>query len=69
MLLRFIPYVGPLLLLQALSACSGENNGAGETNVAANPPAPAAGTAPVSVGKLVLAFGDSLYAGYGVPAE
>ena len=45
MLLRFIPYVGPLLLLQALSACSGENNGAGETNVAANPPAPAAVTA------------------------
>ena len=69
MLLRFIPYVGPLLLLQALAACSGENNGAGETNAAATPPAPVARTAPAADGKLVLAFGDSLYAGYGVPAE
>ncbi|MFS0737769.1 arylesterase [Sphingomonas sp. 1P06PA] len=56
-------------MLQALAGCSGEN---------ADPAAPAnmgAGTEPAVTaavpnpdGKLVVAFGDSLYAGYGVPA-
>jgi acyl-CoA thioesterase-1 len=60
-------YVAALLLLQALPGCSKQNSDAAETaGPAAEAPAP-----PESAdGKLVVAFGDSLYAGYGVaPAE
>ncbi|KEQ51115.1 arylesterase [Sphingobium chlorophenolicum] len=55
-------YVGAAAIVQLLTACSGEP--------AANNVAPSAQTqnaaTPVADGKLVLAFGDSLYAGYGV---
>lgn len=57
----------PVLALQLLVACSGEPDAA---KFAANAAAPAAGAATVAApqadGPLVVAFGDSLYAGYGV---
>lgn len=64
---RLAPYAGALLLLQGLAACSGENNSANQTiaetqAVQAN----AATAAEVADARLVVAFGDSLYAGYGV---
>lgn len=62
-----ISYGVSLLALQALVACS---NPDGAADVAANAAAAdvaAAAPAPVRAdGKLVVAFGDSLYAGYGV---
>jgi acyl-CoA thioesterase-1 len=61
--------VGALLLLQALAGCSDENKVA---NVVADDQA-AAAQAPAADStagkKLVLAFGDSLYAGYGVSQQ
>lgn len=64
---RLAPYAGALLLLQGLTACSSENNSANQT---APELAAAAGNAATAaeVGdtRLVVAFGDSLYAGYGV---
>jgi acyl-CoA thioesterase-1 len=67
---RFLPYAGPLLLLQGLAACSDQNNPAVATNDAV-PAAPEAARPAdrVAEGKLVLAFGDSLYAGYGVAPQ
>lgn len=59
-------YVGALAAVQ-LAACSAEPSGA-DRNLVAQSPAPAA-TAPRADEKLVLAFGDSLYAGYGVDAS
>ncbi|CAN5365040.1 arylesterase [soil metagenome] len=59
---KFSPYVVALLLLQPLTGCSRENS-------AANVSAPAKTVkqeAPAADTKLVVAFGDSLYAGYGV---
>ncbi|MBN2973026.1 arylesterase [Roseomonas aeriglobus] len=54
-----------MLLLQGLAACSPEN--AAQNAPDAVSPTPAANaSAPVADGKLVVAFGDSLYAGYGV---
>lgn len=67
MIKNLASYAGALLLLQGLSACSGENDSANQS--LATPPTPAAN---VSAGaenadaQLVVAFGDSLYAGYGV---
>jgi acyl-CoA thioesterase-1 len=60
--------VAALLLLQALAGCSKQNS---ESQEAASAPEPATRTAPEAAdAKLVIAFGDSLYAGYGVaPAE
>ena len=63
--------MGVLLLLQAVAACSNENNAenrignaqvGAETATAPNPSA-------TQEGRLVLAFGDSLYAGYGLEPE
>jgi acyl-CoA thioesterase-1 len=56
-----------VLLLQGLAACSGENNSANQT-IAETPTAQTnvAASADVADGRLVVAFGDSLYAGYGV---
>lgn len=64
---RLASYAGAVLLLQGLAACSDENNSANQTiaeptAVQAN----AAGSAEVADARLVVAFGDSLYAGYGV---
>ena len=63
---KIASYAGALLLLQGLAACSGENNPAKQ----AAPEVPAtqtnAAAAEVADGRLVVAFGDSLYAGYGV---
>ena len=63
---RLAPYAGALLLLQGLAGCSSENN-------TANQAAPVTSTAQTSRAaaesadtRLVVAFGDSLYAGYGV---
>lgn len=64
---KLIPYAGPLLLLQGLAACSSENNPQPPSNETA--PHNAAATAPAADTKLVLAFGDSLYAGYGVKSD
>jgi acyl-CoA thioesterase-1 len=63
-LLRLISYGVSLLALQALVACSAPEEPAA---VAANA-SEATGAAPAEAanGKLVVAFGDSLYAGYGV---
>ncbi|WP_447724053.1 arylesterase [Sphingomonas koreensis] len=64
---RLASYAGALLLLQGLAACSSENNSANQTT--AEPAAAqsnAAASAEVADGRLVVAFGDSLYAGYGV---
>jgi acyl-CoA thioesterase-1 len=56
------PYVVALLLLQPLAGCSDQNSAANRsTNVQT-----AAEPAPKATAKLVVAFGDSLYAGYGV---
>ncbi len=64
---RLASYAGALLLLQGLAACSGENNSANQT-IAETPAvqANAAAAAEAADGRLVVAFGDSLYAGYGV---
>lgn len=68
---KLISYAGALLLLQGLAACSVENNPqapASEPAASINA-APAPASAPVADSKLVLAFGDSLYAGYGVRSD
>lgn len=59
-------YAGALLLLQALAACSGENNAANQATGARADANAAAVPAPQQQTKLVVAFGDSLYAGYGL---
>jgi acyl-CoA thioesterase-1 len=58
---RLAPYAGALLLLQGLAGCSGENKTAEPTQASAS-----ASEAPAADGKVIVAFGDSLYAGYGV---
>ncbi len=64
---RLASYAGAVLLLQGLAACSSENNSANQT-IAETPAvqANASNSAEVADGRLVVAFGDSLYAGYGV---
>lgn len=60
---RWSIYVGAMAIVQLLTACSGQptgNHGAAQTAEVPN------AAAPVADGKLVVAFGDSLYAGYGV---
>ncbi|QDC39566.1 arylesterase [Sphingobium fuliginis] len=60
---RWSIYVGAMAIVQLLTACSGEpaaDNSAAPTAEVRN------AAAPMADGKLVLAFGDSLYAGYGV---
>ena len=62
----FRVFAAAALIVHSLSACSnGEADGsAAREQVSAKPSV--ASTADVEQGKLVLAFGDSLYAGYGV---
>ncbi len=62
---NYSPYVGPLLLLQGLAGC-GDENSAANIITAERPAPPAAAVTPAADTKLVVAFGDSLYAGYGV---
>ncbi|KKW91769.1 arylesterase [Sphingobium chungbukense] len=60
---RWPIYVGMAAIVQLLTACSNEpatSNGAVPSAQLQN------GAAPIADGKLILAFGDSLYAGYGV---
>ena len=60
---RWSIYVGAMAIVQLLTACSDQpagNHGAAQTAEVRN------AAAPVADGKLVVAFGDSLYAGYGV---
>ena len=60
---RWSIYVGAMAIVQLLTACSDQpagNHGAAQTAEVGN------AAAPVADGKLVVAFGDSLYAGYGV---
>ncbi len=60
---RWSIYVGAMAIVQLLTACSDQpagNHGAAQTAKVPN------AAAPVADGKLVVAFGDSLYAGYGV---
>ncbi len=68
MVSRLCLYGCAALFLQGLSGCSGETNVApdrtGEENAAAATPAEEAATA---TGPLIVAFGDSLYAGYQLP--
>ena len=72
--MKLFPYAAALLLVHPLAACSQQGASESTTAGAADPatpapapaPAPAAGKAEAADGKLVLAFGDSLYAGYGV---
>lgn len=64
---KLAPYAGAMLLLQGLTACSGENDSANQS--LATPPTPSAvasAGAEKADTRLVVAFGDSLYAGYGV---
>jgi acyl-CoA thioesterase-1 len=64
---KLAPYAGAVLLLQGLSACSGENDAANQS--LATPPTPSAvasAGAEQADTRLIVAFGDSLYAGYGV---
>lgn len=61
MFIRLVPYAAALLLLQG---CSPDNPAAERGN--ASTPADTATVAPAADAKLVVALGDSLYAGYGV---
>jgi acyl-CoA thioesterase I len=60
-------YVGALFLLQGLGGCSAENNVANQA--AAGPVQANAAAAPIGDARLVVALGDSLYAGYGVSQQ
>ena len=66
---RLAQYAGALLLLQGLGGCSNENNPAAEST--SMPTSTVATSAAASWeqaadARLVVAFGDSLYAGYGL---
>jgi acyl-CoA thioesterase I len=62
---RFGRYVALALLVQLAAACSGENEAPSQTeNRPAAAEAPAARIEAAQADNLVLAFGDSLYAGY-----
>ncbi len=67
---RLAPYAATLLLLQGLAACSDANNVPNrQENVSDTAPENGTATASVSEQRLVVAFGDSLYAGYGVTQQ
>lgn len=62
---RLIQYAGAFLFLQVLAGCSQENSAANQV-VAEPTSAVTTNTAEVAGARLIVAFGDSLYAGYGV---
>ena len=66
MLSRLALYGGAMLLLQGLSACSDEQNAPAPAREAGQTPPETAETAN---GPLIVAFGDSLYAGYQLPRD
>ena len=59
-------YGGAVLLLQGLAACSSEQNPSPPAQEAAAEPQEAAA---IGDGPLIIAFGDSLYAGYQLPQD
>jgi len=59
-------YASLLAAVHVISGCSSKSESANDTEVAATASEP---TAPQGDGKLVLAFGDSLYAGYGLAPD
>ncbi len=59
-------YGGAVLLLQGLAACSSEQNPSPPAQEAAAQPQEAAA---IGDGPLIIAFGDSLYAGYQLPQD
>lgn len=61
---RWPTYVAAALIVQLLTACSGDP--ASNHNAASTATHQENSTTPASERKLILAFGDSLYAGYGV---
>lgn len=61
---NFRRYAGLLLLVQLAAACSGEPSSEQNAAFVEKTPSAAAPIAPQADRKLVLAFGDSLYAGY-----
>jgi acyl-CoA thioesterase-1 len=65
---RVIPYGVAIALLQALTGCSTEESATSAANRMAEAPV-AANVADAADRRLVVAFGDSLYAGYGVLAQ
>lgn len=73
MFTKLASYAGALLILQGVTACSADNDPVGQaaTEAAASPRAAerAASAAPIEDTRLVVAFGDSLYAGYGVEPQ
>ena len=58
--------MGAALVLQPLAGCSQENNGEAVVTNQRSDSMPVMTATPAADGKLILAFGDSLYAGYGV---
>lgn len=64
--IRLASYAGAVLLVQGLVGCSGENAAGNAPAQETNAAAPAAAATPAADARLVVAFGDSLYAGYGV---
>jgi acyl-CoA thioesterase-1 len=62
-------YVVALFILQPLAACSDENRSANVTTTTPQAAAPAVDVAQAKNAKLIVAFGDSLYAGYGVSPQ
>jgi len=60
---RWLSYVAAAAIVQLLTGCSAEQPAG---NMAGSQQMPANGHVPATDGKLILAFGDSLYAGYGV---
>lgn len=63
---RLAPYAGALLLLQGLAGCSSENNAANQAALEVPAAQTNAAATESADTRLVVAFGDSLYAGYGV---
>lgn len=59
-------YVGLLLVLQFVAACSEQSNAPPVERAKSSVESPAPQQQPTADERLVLAFGDSLYAGYGV---
>lgn len=64
-LARFAQYAGVLLLLQGLWGCSDNNNPVSQATTAA-PASDMVSRQAITDAPLVVAFGDSLYAGYGL---
>ncbi len=69
MSLRFLPYGGLLPLIQLAAACSGDPGAQNQAAAAPGNAAPAAAATPTADTRLVVAFGDSLFAGYNLDVD